>query len=259
MNNITLTEDEKDLSNELVKFSLQFCTACYFGSPSDKEVKVNNGTVTLIEYKNVKYGITNFHVIEAFRQRLEEEPELELYIGNALINLEGLVRDEDEKLDLCILNLDDYDEEEFRSNGNIPTTFYPIQELSKINVSKGDFILFGGYPGVWRERPEVNHLIFDSLSTGSMEVSEVTERNIRCEFSLEGCHITLSEHHNSIPNNFGGLSGGPVFLNRTLPSGINIFEFVGIIYEYMELSNSIMIRPSSFIDENMTLKKINFQ
>ncbi len=250
---INLTKKQQELSLEMIRFPLKFSNACYFGSPSDELIKVNNGTMTLVRFKGEKYGITNFHVIDAYRQRLSKEPDIVFYIGNTQIDLEETLVDEDKDLDLSILYLEGYDEEQFGSGGEIPTHFYDIDDFTLGSLSEGDFIMFGGYPGVWRTRPETNHLVFDSLSSGGTEVTEVTDMNIRCEIAIDKCNISLSEHHSELPENLGGLSGGPVFSIEVLPSGLAVFNLIGIIYEHIVNYDSIMIRPITFINDQMLL------
>jgi len=249
-----LTDEQVKLSREMVKFPLKFCNACFFGEPEDQNGKVNNGTMTLVKHNGEKYGITNFHVIEAYRQRRETES-IDFYIGNLKIDIVNTLLDEDKELDLCTLYLDGYPEESFGSNGDVPTYFYEIGDFSCSEISQGDFVMFGGYPGVWRSRPERNHLIFDTLSSGSTEVTEVTPRNIRCELALHKCVVTLAQHQTEFPQNLGGLSGGPVFLNRLLPSGLSVFKLIGIIYEHMEEYDSILVRPISFINESFHIAR----
>jgi hypothetical protein len=248
-----LTEEQKILSTELIKFPLKFCNACYFGNPADDAVKVNSGTMTLVSYKGEKFGITNHHVVEEYRQRQNDESNIDFYIGNALINLDETLFDEDRYLDLSIFYLEGYQEKDFGSNGEIPTHFYEIDDFTLGNIKVGDFVLFGGFPGVWRSRPKSNRLIFDSLSSGSTEITEITPRNIRCELALDKCVVTLNQHGRNIPENLGGLSGGPAFLHQVHSSGISTFKLVGFIYEHMVAYDSIMIRPLSFINEKFCI------
>lgn len=250
-----LSEDQKNLGDELTRFPMNFCNACFFGDPADNSSKVNNGTITLVKHKNKRFGITNHHVINEFRNRLQNEPEIKFAIGGAEINIEKSIIDEDPSLDLCTLDLQDHEESDFHSHGNVPTHFYEIDNFTTGNLKAGEFVLFGGYPGVWRERPSSNHLIFDTLSSGSTEVNELTTQNIRCELALDKCTITLKENHDEFPENLGGLSGGPVFHHHLSPAGISQFKLVGIIYEHMAEYDSILARPISFLDENFLINK----
>ena len=249
-----VTEEEKRLARELSKFPMKFCNACYFGDPSDEGGIVNNGTMTLIKYNDSRYGITNHHVVNAYRARLENEPELKFYVGNAEVNIVESIIDDNENLDICTVDLNDIDEESFRSEGQISTIFFEIDDFTVGDIKEGDFVLFGGYPGAWRERPQPNHIIFDTLSTGATEVNTASDMNIICELSLDKCITTLMNHRDCLPESFGGISGGPVFHHKTTEAGISVFKLVGIIYEYAPLYEAFFIRPISFITENMRVR-----
>ena len=250
-----LSDDQMKLADELTRFPMLFCNACFFGDPGDDSTRVNNGTVTLIKYNNNKFGITNYHVIDEFRKRLKDEPNIKFGIGGAEINLESSIIDESQDLDLCTLNLDNHDESDFHSRGNVPTHFYEIDDFTTGNLKAGEYVLFGGYPGVWRTRPTSNHLIFDTLSSGSTEVNEFTSQNIRFELALDKCIITPKENHDKFPENLGGLSGGPVFHHHQSSTGISKFKLVGIIYEHIAEYDSILARPISFINEHFQINK----
>ena len=250
----TPSEEERALADTLVRYPMMFCNACYFGDPADSEVKVNNGTMTLISRNSKRFGITNYHVIEEYRNRRSEEPNIRFCVGNAEIDVESAILDEDQDLDLCTFCFDEYEEESFGSDGEVPTRFLEIESFENTNLQEGSFVLLGGYPGVWRERPSSNHLIFDTLSSGGMEVMDVSQRNIRCELALDKCVVSLSDHRDEFPNNLGGLSGGPVFFHELSPAGISIFKFVGVIYEFMPNFDSILIRPATFIDSDFKIK-----
>jgi len=255
MNPHNISEAERILADTLVRYPMMFCSACYFGDPSDKSMKVNNGTMTLIKHNSKRYGITNYHVVQEYRNRFLDEPDIRFCVGNVEIDLESAVLDEDRNLDLCTLNFDEYDEESFGSGGDVPTRFLNIENFDTIGLKEGDYVLFGGYPGVWRERPTSNHLIFDTLSTGGTQVIDVTPRNIICELAIDKCIISLSNHRERFPDNLGGLSGGPVFFHELSGAGISIFKFVGIIYEHMQDFDSVLIRPASFIDNDFMIKR----
>jgi len=223
----------------------------YFGNPNNEDGKVNNGTVTLITHNGKKYGVTNHHVIDAFRKRFEDE-DINLYIGNQLIDLDKIVIDENEKLDLCTLSLDEYEDGKIKSYGEVPTHYFDVGEFSIGELKQGDFVLFGGYPGAWRSQPEKNELIFDTLSSGGTKVSDVTDSNIVCVLAVEKCVVTLN-FRDELPDNLGGISGGPVFCHEVSEGGISTFRLVGVIYEYTEAYDALLIRPISLLSNDMSI------
>ena len=210
--------------------------------------------MTLIEYKNERFGITNYHVIDEFRQRLKSEPNLRFGIGNIDLCLEDTLFDESEDLDLCVLYLDGYKKEDFASYGNVSTEFFQVDNFDIGNVKQGSYVLSGGFPGEWRKRPETNHLVFDTLSSSNMELTEVTDRNLRFELILPECTYIREHNQEDFPESLGGLSGGPIFYHQISDVGISSFKLVGIIYEHMEEADSILARPISFLDENLWIK-----
>lgn len=246
----------EDLAEVLTRYPMSFCTACFFGNPKHAEGKVNNGTLSLLKYNGERYGITNYHVIAEYRRRLAEDSELQLYFGRTRVDLDSVLFDEDEDLDLCIFYLDEYAESDFAMDGEVPTQFFPVGDLHYVTkLASGDFILMGGYPGVWRVKLSALEYQFDTLSSGGTEVAEVTKKNIRCELKLDQCIVT-SKHGRDFPENIGGLSGGPVFHHSLTQAGISKFEFVGVIYEHMFEYDSVLIRPASFLDERMWINRV---
>ena len=85
----------EDLAEVLTRYPMSFCTACFFGNPKHAEGKVNNGTLSLLEYNGERYGITNYHVIAEYRRRLLEDSELQLYFGGKRVDLDSVLFDEE--------------------------------------------------------------------------------------------------------------------------------------------------------------------
>lgn len=254
MNKDKLTQEQLEYIRILSENPMNYCCPCFFGDPTDEEVKVNNGTMTLIQYKGRKYGITNFHVIDAYRNRLENEPSIMLSAGNAELNLDNDLIDEEEVLDICIFDLDRFHEDDFKSNGNVQTIFFEVDDFTIGELKVGDYALFGGYPGQWRERIKINHLGFETLSSGASEVIELSTEIIRCSLSIEECIID-APIRDELPRDLGGLSGGPVFNKIISPSGIESFKLVGIIFQYAEIFDSIVIRPITCIDSALRINR----
>ena len=251
-----LSYQEKQLINQLERFSINFCSPCFFGDFRDDNVKVNNGTITLIRYQGHRYGLTNYHVIDTFRERLRIEPSIKLNIGNQEVDLLDQVISESIEFDLCIISLDNFSETSFKSFGDVPTIFFDIDDFSLGSLEEGDFVVFGGYPGEWRLRPQANHLVFDTFSSGGSKVVLINEKFIKCELALHECYINMTQR-NELPKIFGGLSGGPVFYRQKSSSGIETFKMVGILCEFGENLGIFDIRPISLVNEDLTIKSLN--
>lgn len=245
--------DEERLSRVLVGFSLTYCVPIYFGDPAELDGKINSGTITLVRRNGENYGITNFHVVDGFRDRLRDNPNTHLYVGSQKIDLYDVLLDEDRGLDIAVLYLEGFSEEAFSTRGDIPTSFYDFPVSSVNEINEGGFVLFGGFPGVWRERDGRN-VIFDSFSSGGTLINDASEKNIRCEIAAEKSVVT-KVRRDSPPVNLGGLSGSPVFTEEEGKAGIRHFSLVGVIYEYIEQYDSILIRPLHCINDDMTIKK----
>ena len=253
MEKVFLTTTDENLALELVKFPLMFCKACFFGNPSETNGKINNGTITLIKSRGKRYGITNAHVIDFYRERLLKEPNLTFNIGSSEIKIEESIIDINRDLDLCTIALEKYSDDFLDSQSEIPCFFFEIDDFSLSGLKEGDSILLGGFIGDWKTRVAPDNVQFESYSIGGTETTEITSRSIRCELLFDTKKIALNNFDRSEPENYGGLSGGPVFLDKTLDSGITVFKLVGIIYEYMPIANSILIKPISFIQEDLQI------
>lgn len=245
--------DEERLSRVLVGFSLTYCVPIYFGDPSEPNGLINSGTITLVRRNDENYGITNFHVVDGFRDRLRDNPNVHLYVGGQRVELNDVLLDEDKDLDIAVLYLEGFREEVFFTQGDIPTSFYNFPVSSVDDINEGGFVLFGGYPGVWRERDGRN-VVFDSFSSGGTLINDASEKNIRCEIAANKSVVTRVRR-DSPPTNLGGLSGSPVFIEMEGEAGVRNFVLVGVIYEYIEQYDSILIRPLHCINDDMTIKK----
>ncbi|GAA6153819.1 hypothetical protein [Pseudoteredinibacter isoporae] len=240
------------LGVQLTKYSLSFTSPCYFGNPNRDDAKVNNGTVTLIKFRGERFGLTCFHVINEYRKRVEEEGDVSLYIGNILVELDEIWFDENEGYDLCTLYLEPYAEEKFGAYGEVPTHFFELEEFTNEGVEIGNFVLWGGYPGVWRERPSSDNVIFDTISSGSTLIDDAAADIITCRLEVDKCLITI-QNGRDMTGDLGGISGGPLFLHKISSAGISSFSLVGIIYQYSPNVDVLLSRPVTLIRDNLWL------
>ena len=92
---------------------------------------------------------------------------------------------EDEHRDLAILDLTSLLDkaEDLTESKFVQPAVWPPR-----SVSKEDVLCLAGYPGIWREQPDLGYLQFYSFSSGASEVLSVREELARIDhrFGNEG-------------------------------------------------------------------------
>jgi hypothetical protein len=179
----------RDLGNELSKVPMIYAAPVYFANPprADKPElsDIRNGTGSLVAIGGKQFCITNHHVLTAHRARKAEETDVIFQIGNLRLEPEGALVSESRHFDLAVLDLSDWDVEEIGSHGEVPTHFLQTAEWPPALPSKGDFVMFGGYPGYWRQQVGHAEILFDTLSSGATELHDAREDNIVCQLQVE--------------------------------------------------------------------------
>jgi hypothetical protein len=137
---------EESLSNQLIKYPLQFCVPCFFSIRPSKFFcpLVKNGTITLIKLDQLKLGVTCYHVIQGFRELKDEFPDALFQIGNAIFDILANIIDESKDLDIATINLNGTDLNEINIGRHIayfePSTWPPGV------IRPGDPVALGGFP-----------------------------------------------------------------------------------------------------------------
>ncbi len=228
---------------------MTYATPVYFAGPpkADELPSVNNGTGTLIAVEDRQFCITNWHVLAAYRERMAKEPEIIFQAGNVRLDPEDALISESEKYDLAILDFSELGADKIGSIGEVPTQYLQALSWPPEQPTKGEFVMFGGFPGYWREVKGPAEIQFDTLSSGSTEVIDVNGERLICQLQIDKCLLHRAEPGRDEPGELTGLSGGPVLRERQSESGITTFEFVGIIYEYGKDLDCLFIRPATLI------------
>jgi hypothetical protein len=237
------------LGKKTAKIPLLFASAIYFGN--DKSVSgpaINNATVTLVKGKNDYFAITCFHLLDGYIKKLQENPNLSFYIGKKKMNPIKNIIDKNERLDLITFKVNE--DVLFKNNDEgISSYFYTPLNWPPENVSKSDFVHLGGFPGKIRElrSPE---LIVNGFTVSGSPVSSVSDDYFYCKFERENWikSINRESFDTRYFKELGGMSGGPVFVQRGSP--INYFELVGIIKEFSPEYDLLYIRSIKFINND---------
>ncbi len=247
------------LGDELSKVPMTYATPIYFADPPGFAdfPNINNGTGSLIAVGDKQFCITNWHVLDAYRARRCKEPKIIFQAGNLRLDPEDALISESQYYDLAVFDFSRWGAEELGSFGEVPTQFLKIFSWPPDLRTKGDFVMFGGYPGYWREVTGPAEILFDTLSSGSTEVIESNEKRLICQIQIEKCLVHRAEPDREGPGDLSGLSGGPVIRETRSASGIITFEFVGIIYEYGDGFDCLFIRPASLISEDGRIREPN--
>jgi len=132
----------------------------------------------------------------------------------------------------------------------IGSNFYHPPSWPPTNVKEGDIALFGGFPGIWRDQRSSINIDFYSFSIGGTAITSVSDEKYICQLEREYWVQNYGKFDSKMLGFFGGLSGGPVFIQRNIN-----FELVGIVYECSETFDLIYIRPLKYILKNGTIQK----
>ena len=243
------------LGKEMAKFPLRFAKAVFFGDrpAKHKQQNVNHGTVTFLELNDRPIALTCSHVLDAYR-KIHSNPDVIFQIGNLEFNPLERIIDESasSELDIVTIDLQGLNHKELMSPEGIGSSLFKPVHWPPNNVQQGEFVAFGGFPGVWRKNISWNEMIFDSWSSGATQVSSVREKYFVCQFERGYWVQSFNVHgYDGLDlHKLGGLSGGPVFIHRNI-----YWEFVGMIYEFSENFDLMYIRPANLVLEDGIIDK----
>jgi len=232
------------LGKEMARFPMLFAKPIFLAIPPHKAsgLKVNSGTISLVDLGHGPVGITCFHVMSYFKKLLKESSKAVFQVANLKFNPLSQIISEDETLDLITLKFTEKQAKTISDDGEIGTCFFQPHSWPPNKIKEGEFIAFGGFPGVWRQQLSTDEFMFDTFSSGASPISAVGENHFVCQFERENWINSFNPYHRDELHDLGGLSGSPVFIKRNL-----YWEFVGIIYEFSSELDLMYIRPTQFI------------
>lgn len=224
------------LGRETARYPLIFASPIAFGGRPrrDSEFKVKNATVSLLRLDCGPIAVTAQHVIEGYRKLADEGIDLILQIGDALIK-DPLARliDESKQHDLATLRLKEHELKAIgRHHEKISKQAYEPMGWPPGVPKVGDWVAFGGFPRRLRIIRSWNEIEFRTFSCGSTDITSVTDEGFKCRFDRESWVTHDPDGVGSLGfKDFGGLSGGPVFLLGS--SGkLTILPLVGFVTEF---------------------------
>src|SRR5262249_21120154 len=100
------------LGQQLAMFPLRFAASVLIGEKDGRRIytsRVNNGTVTLIDFGNGPIAVTCFHVIDEYRKRQLGNKNTSFQIGSLKLDPLRSLIDENAELDLATIDLGNHE------------------------------------------------------------------------------------------------------------------------------------------------------
>lgn len=237
------------LGEKMAKFPLMFAIAGFFGErPIVSTPVFRNATLSLVDLGHGPMAITCSHVLEAYREALCKDSRIIFQIGNAEIEPLKRIIDETKTLDLVTIDLKGENIKKISGEGEIAHQFFQPATWPPRDIPKGEFVAFGGFPGVYKSQLSRGRIEFGSFSVGACTVASVSGQNFICQIERDFWVQSFGYGPGGDLHDFGGLSGSPVFIFREYH-----FDFVGIAYEFSPEYDLMYVRPSKFIREDGTI------
>ena len=216
------------LGENMAKFPLRFAKPVFFG-PKDRPADVNNGTVTLADLGSGPLAITCHHVLSCYWKRLARENDIVFRIGSLELDVLDQLIDENERLDIATLRLNDEQVAQITSEGEIGSCVFIPKEWPCPAPKSGEFVAFGGFPRKLRTVRSFDELEFLSWSSGASKVSSVSDNQFVSAFERQYWVRISGPPEQGDLGILGGMSGGPAFINRGL-----YWDLIGIVSQYNE-------------------------
>ena len=247
------------LSDLALKHAVPIYIADHSKKPSDPRagsitgkglINGGNATGTLVEMGERRFCVTNKHVLDSYRERKIEEPNVTFQIGSFQPNLDTDVVSVSSVYDLAVIDLSTVPLERIVIPSDVSVSFGQIDRSVVTNISAGNFILFGGFPGVLRDVSGSRSVRFNTLASGGSEVHDAREHEIVCLLELDKCHIEAADGIPLDPTDLAGLSGAPIVAESPGNGGDARFSIAGFIFEIYDSSGAVYARPATLISDD---------
>jgi hypothetical protein len=221
-----------ELRRNLCEFPAMFAKAVVVHAAKE----YHTATATLIDLGCGPLAVTCAHVIRQYLKQWRGGQAV-LRIGNVRV-LASQLCSIGEDVDLATIRLTDEQAAELVGEDGIATQFYTPTRWPPDPAKAGEWAAIGGFPAPWRiKRSESREMRFHYYGIGATSVTSASARQFGCRFERE--HWIWITHPGELPDltTLGGLSGGPVFVERHLHR-----ELVGIVSDFRD-DWDIMLMP----------------
>ena len=206
--------------HHMTQLAYRHAAAVIVGPPPSIGGPINNGSGFVVAVGGRHFLGTAWHVVVAWLHRREAGERVLFQVRDAELNptLETMWRDEANDVALIPIS-------EVQAAQIGVSVCDPIRGWPPPHPVQGRYVLLSGFPGVVRQQ-EGKRVFLNAMST-LMQVTSVGHSHLVCQLERE--HL-VSFNENGIPphgTDWGGMSGGPVFLVDDL-----VYPLVGMISEF---------------------------
>jgi hypothetical protein len=208
----------------------------------DVNQQMHNATMTFVRTHSDVLGITNVHVAESFADCTDESGRI-CQLGGARLDPARFIA-RHPSMDLASFRLSDIILAQAEHLERLDPATVPTWPPAP--PTEGDVVMFGGYPGIYREESADN---IDSIFTWfAGKVASASDKNVAMVLEIATSKSLTSSR---VPPHadLGGWSGGPVF-TVVDSNGIERLELSAIIYEYSATSEIAFAHPLSQLTED---------
>ncbi|MEK4878738.1 MULTISPECIES: trypsin-like peptidase domain-containing protein [Paenibacillus] len=187
------------------------------------EGEIHNGTCFFVELEDKCIAITNHHVVQFWRDLRKEGKPAGFQIGDLIHkeNLEELILGDSDLLDLATILITRDIKEELTQKGK---QFFRYHHTR--NAEVGDRVFALGWPGVLREDEHDEYQSTSYFVAIQGEVMDATDRKLVVSIARENWDKRMGERELEELTEFGGMSGGPIFLFVD-----GVLHLVGVIFQ----------------------------
>jgi hypothetical protein len=139
-----------DENRELAKFAYRYAVPILIRTRDRwHKVDTHGGTGFLILRDGKKRLVTAQHVVREYRKKYCTDSGTLFHCGDVVLDPDKHIVAEEPSSDLIVLDVEDFNFE--RDTANVPQAEFFEAKLPGNDVSEGDRVFFGGFPGAYRE------------------------------------------------------------------------------------------------------------
>ena len=240
-----------DAANEALKWCRIYTTFVCFADPVEKYQAgiYNSATCTFHDTGSAKFGVTNYHVINGYREKRKEIPDLVFQVGCYRVDIDKYIISEDENLDLATFALPDEVWKALEKEGK---QYCFSSKWPPDRIIQGETIFYLGFPGIFRERFTKTEYNFYMVALCEV-VDSVSERQFGVAIDRDTWVQQFGIKCISELTDYGGFSGACIF--RLPDRQITSLEPVGILFEAGDTMELHFVRHIEFIDSTGKILK----